>query len=399
MQISKIETLHIEEFANILFVQIHTDNGLIGLGETYYTPQTTTAFIHEALSPQLLGFNPLDIEGHWRRLYDSTHVYGNRGAELRAISAIDVALWDLFGQHSGLPLYRALGGASRESIRTYNTCAGTMYARGTPGVARATSSTTVNEGRYEDLEAFTNRADELARDLLSEGVSAMKIWPFDPFASQSNGTYISYADIEKGLEPIQKIRDAVGLDMEVMMEGHGYWKLPAAVRIAEALEEYKPMWLEDFMKPDNVETLAQLRQATSIPICGSELALSRYHAKDLLEQQAVDILMTDVTWTGGLTESKKLAAMADTFNLPFVAHDCTGPVTFLASVHLSIHSPNALIQESVRAYYHGFYKDLVTQPIRIEKGYIYPPDEPGIGVTLNPKILKRNDLTIRESVI
>ncbi|MEE3233610.1 MAG: mandelate racemase/muconate lactonizing enzyme family protein [Candidatus Latescibacterota bacterium] len=398
MLISKIETLHIAEFSNILFVQVYTDNGLIGLGETYYTPQTTTAFIHEVLAQQLMGLNPLDIEGHWRRLYDSTHVYGNRGTEMRAISAVDVALWDLFGQQAGLPLFRALGGASRESIRTYNTCAGSTYARGTPGVARPTSSNTVKEGKYEDLEAFTNRADELACDLLSEGISAMKIWPFDPFASQSNGTYISYADIEKGLEPIQKIRDAVGMDMEVMMEGHGYWKLPAAVRIAEALEEYKPMWLEDFIKPDNVETLAQLRQATSIPICGSELALSRYHAKDLLEQQAVDILMTDVTWTGGLTESKKLAAMADTFNLPFVAHDCTGPVTFLASIHLSIHCPNALIQESVRAYYHGFYKDLITQPIRIEDGYIHPPDGPGLGVALNPEILKRDDLTIRESV-
>ena len=186
--------------------------------------------------------------------------------------------------------------------------------------------------------------------------------------------------------------------MEVMMEGHAYWKLPAAIRIAEALEEYKPMWLEDFIKPDNVETLAQLRQATSIPICGSELALSRYHAKDLLEQQAVDILMTDVTWTGGLTESKKLAAMADTFNLPFVAHDCTGPVTFLASIHLSIHCPNALIQESVRAYYHGFYKDLITQPIRIENGYIYPTEEPGLGVALNPEIFKRSDLTVEETV-
>lgn len=399
MNISKIETIHLKEFSNILFIQIHTDNGLIGLGETYYTPETTTALIHEALAPQLLGLNPLDIEGHWRRLYDSTHVYGNRGAELRGISAIDVALWDLFGQQAGLPLYRALGGASRESIRTYNTCAGTLYARGTPGVARSASSTTVDKGRYEDLEAFTHRADELARDLLSEGIRAMKIWPFDPFATQSNGNYISYADIEKGLGPIRKIRDAVGMDMEVMMEGHGYWKLPAAVRIAQALEEYMPIWLEDFMKPDNVETLAQLRQATSIPICGSELALSRYHAKDLLEEKAVDILMTDVTWTGGLTESKKLAAMADTYNLPFVAHDCTGPITFLASIHLSLHCSNAMIQESVRAYYHGFYKDLISEPIRIEDGFIYPPDEPGIGATLNPNIFKRNDITIRESVI
>ena len=224
----------------------------------------------------------------------------------------------------------------------------------------------------------------------------MKIWPLRSFASQSNGTYISFSDVEKGLEPIKKIRDAVGMDMEVMMEGHAYWKLPAAIRIAEALEEYKPMWLEDFIKPDNVETLAQLRQATSIPICGSELALSRYHAKDLLEQQAVDILMTDVTWTGGLTESKKLAAMADTFNLPFVAHDCTWPVTFLASIHLSIHCPNALIRECLEPL-SRFYKDLITQPIRIRNAVHLLHRGTDLGVALN-EIFKRNDLTVEETV-
>lgn len=396
MQITRIETLHVEEFSNILFVQVHTDSGLIGLGETYYTPQATTAFIHEVIAPLLLGHEALDIEGHWRRLYDATHVYGNRGNEMRAISAIDVALWDILGQQAGLPIYRALGGASRESIRIYNTCAGTLYARGIPGVARV-GSARATDGRYEDLDAFIHRADELARDLLSEGITAMKIWPFDPFAAASNGTYISYADIDKGLEPIQKIRDAVGLDIEVMMEGHGYWKLPAAVRIAEALEPYKPMWLEDFIKPDNVATLAQLKNATSIPICGSELALTRYHAHQLLEQQAVDVLMTDVTWTGGITESRKLAALADTYNLPFAAHDCTGPVTLLASIHLSIHCPNALIQESVRAYYRGFYHELVTEQPRIENGRVYAPIGPGLGTALRPEICARGDLTRRSS--
>ena len=109
MHISKIETIHVNEFSNILFVQIHTNNGLIGLGETYYTQR----LLHSFMMLMQPGSNPLDIEGHWRRLYDSTHVYGNRGTGLRAISAIDVALWDLFGQHSGLPLYRALGGQSK----------------------------------------------------------------------------------------------------------------------------------------------------------------------------------------------------------------------------------------------------------------------------------------------
>ena len=397
MKIAKIETVHVAEFANILFVRIHTDSGLIGLGETYYTPDATRAFVHEVCAPMLIGQDARDVETHWRRLYDATHVYGNRGNEMRAISAVDVALWDLLGQVAGLPLYRLLGGAAREKIQLYNTCAGPLYARGIPGVPRQHQERRITDNRYEDLEAFTHRADELAKDLLSEGIRAMKIWPFDPYAAASHGNYISFADVDRGLEPVRKIRDAVGLDMEIMMEGHGYWKVPPAIRIAEALEPYKPMWLEDFIKPDNPHSLAELRNATSTPICGSELALTRYHARELLEADAVDILMTDVTWTGGIGESKRIAAMAEAANLPFVAHDCTGPVTFIASIHLSIHCSNALIQESVRAYYRGFYGDLVTELPRIEEGFAWAPEGPGIGTQLREELFSRADTTVRES--
>ena len=365
MKITRIETIHIAEFANILFVRIHTDSGLLGLGETYYTPNSTRAFIHDVASSMLLGQDPRDIERHWRRLYDSSFIYGNRGNEMRAISALEVALWDLLGQHAGLPIYRLLGGAARDKIRIYNTCAGALYG--------------------------------LAQDLMNEGITAMKIWPFDPFATETSGHYISFADLEKGLEPVRKIRDAVGMSMEIMIEGHGYWTLPAAVRIAEALAPYQPMWLEDMMKPDSVATLAQLRRSTPIPICASELILTRYGVKDLLVQEAVDIVMTDVTWTGGISESKKIAAMAETYNLPFAAHDCTGPVTLFASAHLSINLPNALIQECVRAYYRGFYQDLVTTSLRIEDGFLYPPEQPGLGTTLQPALFERSDTTVQSS--
>ncbi|MBS12276.1 MAG: dehydratase [Gemmatimonadetes bacterium] len=397
MRITKVESVHIAEFTNILFVRVHTDEGLVGLGETYYTPETARSFVHEVGAPMLLGHDPRDVDAHWRRLYDATHVYGNRGNEMRAISALEVALWDILGQVAGLPIYRLLGGAFRDRIRIYNTCAGPLYARGTPGVPRHESARRTDHP-YEDLTAFHEDAGALATDLLSEGITAMKIWPFDAYARETNGTSISLRDVERGLEPIRKIRDAVGDDIEVMMEGHGYWSLPAAARIARALEPYKPFWLEDFMKPDSPQTLARLKQETEIPICGSELALTRYGMRDLIEQEAVDIVMTDVTWTGGIAESRKIASHAETYNLPFVSHDCTGPVTLLASIHLSVHCPNALIQESVRAYYRGFYADLTTTQPRIEAGYAYPPELPGLGTKLNTDVFDREDCTIRESV-
>jgi L-alanine-DL-glutamate epimerase-like enolase superfamily enzyme len=395
VKITRIETICIAEFSNLLFVRLHTDAGLVGLGETYYTPQATEGPIHEVCAPLLLGHNALDVEWHWRRLYELTHIYGNRGAEMRAISALEVALWDILGQHANLPIYRVLGGASRDKIAIYNTCGGPLYGQGAPAEDRVGATST--RGRYEDLEAFLNRADELALDLRAEGISAMKIWPFDSYATKTNGTHISFADLDRGLEPVKKIRDAVGLDMEIMVEGHGLWKLPAATRIAAALEPYKPMWLEDFVKPDKISTLAQLRRATSIPICGSELALTRYQVADLLEQEAVDIVMTDVTWTGGIAESKLIASMAETHNLPFAAHDCTGPVTLFASIHLAIHCPNTLIQETVRAYYYGFYRDLITVQPQIENGYVYAPEGPGLGTQLRPEIFERSDIRVRES--
>jgi len=398
LKITKIETIHVGEFANILFVRIHTDEGLVGLGDTYYTPAATRAFIHDVGAPMLLGHDPRDVDWHFRRMYDATHVYGNRGNEMRGISALDVAMWDIFGQAAGMPLYRALGGGCREKIRIYNTCAGPLYARSTPGVPSQSPAPSAGTGRYEDLDAFLHRADELATELLSEGITAMKIWPFDAYAPASNGTYISFADVEAGLEPVRRIRDVVGLKMEIMIEGHGYWKVPAAIRIAHALEPYQPMWLEDLIKPDNPHALAELRRSTTTPICGSELALTRQHARELLEAEAVDILMTDVTWTGGIGESRRIAALADMANLPFVTHDCSGPVTFLASIHLSIHCPNALIQEGVRAYYRGFYRDLITVLPRIEGGFAWPTDTPGLGTALRPEVLHRADTTVRESV-
>ena len=148
----------------------------------------------------------------------------------------------------------------------------------------------------------------------------------------------------------------------------------------------------------NPKTLARLRDETSIPICGSELAFTRYAARDLIELGAVDIVMTDVTWTGGIGESKRIAAHAETYNLPFVSHDCTGPITLLASIHLSVHCPNALIQESVRAYYRGFYRDLTTDQPRIENGYAYPPELPGLGTELRQAILERPDCTVKKSI-
>ena len=217
-------------------MEIETDTGLVGLGETYYTPRAVTAYLQEVLAPQLMEWDPLQIEGFWRNAYDSSHVYGNRGLEMRCLSAIDIVLWDLLGQQAGQPIWQMLGGTSHpEGVLVYNTCATAGYAQGTPGTWRKDKRAENSES--QDYEAWQSGGDAgaLAKSLLNAGIRGMKIWPFDPFALTNRGQTISGPELEKGLRPWKQIRDAVGFDMAVILEGHGYWALEPARRIAEVL--------------------------------------------------------------------------------------------------------------------------------------------------------------------
>lgn len=397
MKITQIETIQIQEFPSLLFVHLHTDEGIVGLGETMFGPDAVATFIHTQVAPYLLGKDPLDIERHWREIFLLGRATLSRSVELRALSAVDIALWDLFGKVTNQPVYQLLGGKFRDKIGVYNTCAGFRYGpSATKAVARGHFQESA-EGKYEDLEAFLYRADELAESLLAEGYRAMKIWPFDQFAPKTDGQSISLEDLDKGLEPFRKIRDAVGRKMEIMVELHSLWNLPTAIRIAKALEEFEPRWYEDPIRMDNLDALSQFKASTHIPTCASETVATRWAFREMLERHATSIVMLDIAWVGGISEARKIASMAEAHHLPFAPHDCTGPITLMASVHLCMHGPNALIQETVRAFNHGWYPQLVTTLPRIEDGYVYLPEGAGLGTALRPEVLQREDLTVRTS--
>ena len=393
VKLTRIDTIHLGEdsaMPALLLVRLHTDEGLVGEGETYYTPAATRAFIHELAAPLLLGRDPLAIEGHWRSLYEMCARFGAKGNEMRALSALDVGLWDILGQAAGLPVYQLLGGACRDRIKTYNTCAGPLYGR----TLRAGYGITDAAGTLDDLVAFRTDAGELARDLLSEGITGMKIWPFDVFAQEKGGVGIEYRDLQAGLEPVRKIREAVGREMEIMIEGHGFWSLPAAVQIARALEEFEPAWIEDLIRADDPTALAALCQETSIPVLASEYLMTRWEYRRVLDVRGADIVMIDPVWCGGITEARKIATMADTYAVPVTMHDCTGPHSLFAGIHLSINAPNALYQETVRAYLRTFYADLVTNLPEIVDGHILAPTGPGLGTRLQPDVPTRPGATV-----
>ncbi len=399
MKIVALETILSDDFPNLMWVQIHTDEGPVGLGETFYWPQAVAAYLHEAVAPYLIGRDPLEIERHSRVLLQGFLASGNAGVETRAHSAVDIALWDIFGQSAGLPLAQLLGGRSRERIRIYNTCTGYEYLHEPVGFA-STGWTTAGRGGkapYDDLVDTTRRPGELAQELLEAGITAMKIWPFDPFAAAHQGMYLSAADMERGLEPFRRIRLAVGSRMDIMLEMGGNWNLPTAKRIARAVEPFEPFWFEDPFRMDNLDALAEFARATRIPLAASEMLGTRFAFRELLEQRAVGIVMLDLGWVGGISEARKVAAMAEACKLPVAPHDCTGPVVWTASVNLSVSLPNVVIQEAVRAYYEGWYREVLTALPMVEKGTVAPPEGAGLGTALQADFLRRPTTRARRS--
>lgn len=400
MKITQVDTILAAGYPNIVWVQIHTDTGLVGLGETFRGAQAVQAQIHELTAPYLLGKDPLAIEAHNHHLLHGYIGFSGSGVETRAASAVDIALWDLLGQETGQPLYQLLGGMVREQVPVYNTCAGYTYNKASQRrVVTGSTAETPAEGPYEDQEAFVKRPAQLAESLLSEGFKAMKIWPFDPFALASRGQAISAKDLETALHPFREIRRAVGHEMDIMVEFHSMWNLPMAVRIAHALEEFKPYWAEDPIQMSNLDTIAEYRSRTRIPVCASETLATRQPFIQLLKNNAVDYVMLDLSWVGGISEAKKIAALAQAFHKPVAPHDCTGPVVLAASLHVAMSTPNVVLQEVVRAYLSGWYRDLVTELPLVRDGFATLPARPGLGTRLSPALLQRSDVTIRSSVL
>jgi L-alanine-DL-glutamate epimerase-like enolase superfamily enzyme len=219
MKITALETIRIAERPNLLWVEVKTDEGITGLGETFFGARTVEAHVHESIAPRVIGRNPLKIDRLSAELVGYLG-FRSSGAEVRGNSAFDIALWDIFGKSVNQPIAQLLGGFTRREIRTYNTCAGTDYIKKATGQTTANYALSGGRSEYDDLNGFLHRADELALSLLEEGITAMKIWPFDHAAERSRGQYIPAEDLKAALVPFEKIRRAIGDRMDIMVEFH-----------------------------------------------------------------------------------------------------------------------------------------------------------------------------------
>ncbi|MGH6912406.1 MAG: mandelate racemase/muconate lactonizing enzyme family protein [Geminicoccales bacterium] len=404
MRITAVDTIQLAELSNLVWVELHTDEGLVGLGETFRNPQATVAYIHETCAPYLLGKDPLQIERHAHALM---HEVGNhfagfpsRSVEVRGNSAVDCALWDLFGKATGLPLHQLLGGLCRERIRIYNTCASTGYNREARTAANTLlAGAAAPSDPLDDLAAQRHRPAELAAALLEEGIRAMKIWPFDAFARATGGRHIAPDDLRQAIAPVAAIRKAHGDAIDIMIEYHGLWQLPAALQIADALDPYGVYWHEDPIAMHQLDDLARYKDRVRSRVCGSENLGTRAWYREAFGRGAIDVAHFDIGWIGGVSEARKITALASTFDRPIAPHDCTGPVQLVANVHLVMSTPNALVLETVRAHTRGYYPTLVTALPRIENGFAYPMDGPGLGTALRPEVRERPDVTVRRRVL
>jgi len=353
--------------AEFCWVRLHTDGGFVGLGETYPFSSGEIGTLKD-YTRQLIGKDPRDIDGIWQSFYHAMAMRNAGGADMRILSAINMAQMDILGKASGLPLYRLLGGKTRSQVKVYNT--------------------TTDYWAINDMKMGEDTI-EIVRFLLDRGITCMKIYPF-----HATGPYITASEIESGLEWIRQIRDTAGNKMDICVDCWGRFDLPGAQRIARALEPYGILYLEDVMLMNNAKSYAALAAETSVPICMSETLATRYEYREFFEMKACDVIMYDLTWCGGITEAKKISDMADTYFIPASPHTCGGPLLWVASIHLTTALPNFLIMESNYWKYTHQYPYFINQvPVPVE-GYVSAPESPGLGMEIRPEIFENGDAIV-----
>ncbi|MFH1006635.1 MAG: mandelate racemase/muconate lactonizing enzyme family protein [Candidatus Latescibacterota bacterium] len=343
------------------FVRVFTDEGIVGVGDaTNWPGEETVGAVIERLKPLVIGENPFDIERLWQKMYRGLYHIGTSGLVVTAISGIDIALWDIMGKALGTPTYNLLGGRCYEKVRLYTH----------PDHARDRSPAAVAEACVEIVEA---------------GFTSLKTGIFN--SGPLNGS-IGPEDLRQGAEVVRAMREAVGEDVDIAIDAAGRYNVQTAIRIARRLEEYDLFFLEEPVPPENVEGMARVAAAVQVPICTGERLFTRHGFREIIERGAAGILMPDVVRTGGITETRKIASLADTYYIPVAPHNPNSPISTLASAHLCATLPNFLVLE-FRWKDNPWRDEILTEPLRIEDGHLILPEGPGLGIDLNMKRLKK----------
>jgi galactonate dehydratase len=342
---------------NLLFVKVETDQGIHGIGEAYSAgpDDATVATIYD-FKRWLVGQDPRNIEHIWATMYNFTRFPGGLVVG-SAMSGIDHALWDIAGKAAGLPVYMLTGGKCREKIRTYQSAGG--------GEPRE-----VGESAKRLVEKY--------------GYTAVKMSPHPP-----RGNAMPYNHVTRFAgQRVRAVREALGPDVDIGVDIHAkFFEVNRAIRVAKEIEPYHPMWLEEPIRPENVDAMAKLAEHVDIPLASGECNYTKNEFRAILASQALDIVQPDICLCGGYTEIKKIAAMAEAHYVVVAPHNPMGPVATTVNVHFAASTPNFKILE-----YHpddeAPRKDLLKEPLMVKNGYIPLPTKPGWGIELNEEAFK-----------
>lgn len=353
MKIARIETFLVRpENRNSVFVKVHTDEGLYGVGEAYSVgPDDAVVAVIKDFEEWLVGRDPREVEFLWQLMYNASRFPGGAITNA-AISGIEHALWDIKGKALGVPVYELLGGKCRDYVRAY------IHVHGDTPEALA-----------------ENAVARLAR----YGCTAVKFGPQPPESDRMPVAAVTRAAAAR----MEALRRALGDEIEIAVDPHAKIFEPVrALQMAQALKPYDPYFFEEPLRPENIDALASLRRQVDVPIATGEMLYTKYEFRDLLVRDAVDIVQPDICCAGGLLELKKIAAMAEAFYIPIAPHNPLGPVATAVSVHLAACTPNFLILEYLPDDAPG-RRALVDEPMRLVDGHLALPTGPGLGIDLN----------------
>ena len=344
-----------------IFVKVTTDTGVTGIGECYASslgPTTMTHVIHDVFERHMQGQSPEDIELMFRRAYSSGFTQRPDLTVMGAFSGLEIACWDILGKDRDRPVWALLGGKMNERIRAYSY----LYPL-----------------EHHDVNNFWGNADQnadSARAALAKGYTAVKFDPAGPYTLRG-GHMPAMSDIHQSIAFCSAICEAVGDKADLLFGTHGQFSTAGAIRLGTALERFSPLWFEEPIPPDNIAEMAKVARAVTTPIATGERLTTKAEFAEVLRQGAATILQPALGRSGGIWETKKIAAIAEVYNAQMAPHLYAGPVEWAANIHLSVSIPNTLIAETIETPFHDA---LIKSSIQVDNGFITAPSAPGLGI-------------------
>lgn len=352
-----------------VFVRVHTDAGVSGLAEatTHDKPRTVVAAIEE-MTDYVVGTDPFDTEKRWRDMYRDEW-FSKNVVNTTVASAIDIASWDIKGKLLDKPVYELLGGAVHgTNLRTYA------------------------NGWYTETDGDPEKFAEAAETVVDDGYDAMK---FDPFGTAWQT--MSRAEQNRAIDTVRAVREAVGPDVDLLIEGHGRFSAGQALDVARELEPFDPTWFEEPCPPDSFNSLREVAAKSPVPIATGERHMTKFDFYELVTRTEIDVFQPDLMNTGGITEGKKIAALGEADHVSIAPHNPQGPVATAIYAHFNTATPNFMIQELFQTYDVEWVDDLLVDPITVEDGILEVPEGPGFGIELDDDVVEAH--TYEESQV